>query len=249
MFHGLFRSIFRGDQCALARLEGRQDAQRHLVLLRELDRADLQHLRTEARHFEHFLEGDDIEAPRLRLDSRIGRVDAVDVGEDLAFVGLERGGERDAGRVRTAAAEGRDVVVLVDALEAGNDDDATVIQVVDDLLVVDGLDPRLVVRAVGDDLDLAAGIRARRIAALLERHRQQRDRDLLAGGQQHVEFAAAGFGVDLLREFDQAVGFAAHRRDDDDHVVALVPVRGDLVGHGLDPLDRADRSAAVFLYQ
>ena len=64
-----------------------------------------------------------VEAPRLGHDARIGRVDAVDVGVDLALVGLERGGERDAGRVGAAAAERRDVAVGVDALEAGDDDD------------------------------------------------------------------------------------------------------------------------------
>ena len=68
-------------------LERRQHAQLDLVLAGELDRADLQHLRAQARQLEHFLERDRVEPPRLGHDARIGRVDAVDVGVDLALVG------------------------------------------------------------------------------------------------------------------------------------------------------------------
>ena len=111
-------------------LERRQHAQPHLVLAGELDRTDLQHLRALARELEHFLERDPVEPPRLRDDARIGRVDAVDVGVDLALVGLERGGERDARRVGAAAPERRDVAVLVDALKSRDDDDRAVGEVV-----------------------------------------------------------------------------------------------------------------------
>ena len=59
-----------------------------------------------------------------RHDPRVGREDAVDVGVDLADLGLERRGERDGGGVGAAAAERGDVLaVLADALEAGDDRD------------------------------------------------------------------------------------------------------------------------------
>ena len=61
---------------------------------------------------------------RARVDEpRVGREDAVDVGEDLAPVRSERGGERDRGRVRAAAAERRHVARRRDALEAGDEHD------------------------------------------------------------------------------------------------------------------------------
>ena len=56
-------------------------------------------------------------------DARVGREHAVDVGVDLADVRVERGGERDGGRVGAAAAERRHVLVGRDALEAGDDRD------------------------------------------------------------------------------------------------------------------------------
>lgn len=45
-------------------------------------------------------------------DPRVGREESVDVGVDLADIGAEGGGEGDRGRIRTATAEGRDVIVL-----------------------------------------------------------------------------------------------------------------------------------------
>ena len=59
--------------------------------------------------------------PRLRDHARIGGVDAVDVGEDLALVGLERNRQRHGAGVRAAAADGGDVAVVIDALETGDD--------------------------------------------------------------------------------------------------------------------------------
>jgi hypothetical protein len=55
----------------------------------QFDRAHLQHLGAERGHFQHFLEGDLRQALRLRHDARIGRVDAVDIGVDIAAVGLD----------------------------------------------------------------------------------------------------------------------------------------------------------------
>ena len=51
------------------------------------------------------------EAARLGHDARVGGVDAVDVGVDLALVGLQRRGERHRRGVGAAAAERGDVAV------------------------------------------------------------------------------------------------------------------------------------------
>ena len=70
-----------------------------------------------------------VELARLRHDARVGGEDAVDVGVDLADVGLERRRERDSRRVGAAAAERRDVAgVAVEALEAGDDDDRALVE-------------------------------------------------------------------------------------------------------------------------
>ena len=60
LFHVVF--FLKSNQRALAFFfEAGKHAQFHFVFAGELDRADLQHLGTQARHFEHFLEGDGIQ--------------------------------------------------------------------------------------------------------------------------------------------------------------------------------------------
>jgi hypothetical protein len=160
---------------------------------------------------------------------------------------LERGGQRHAGGVGAAAAEGGQVAVLVHALEAGHHHHASGLEVFADAVVVDMTDARLGVRAVGEDAHLAAGVGTGRLAARLQRDAQQRDGDLLAGGEQHVHLARRRAPGNFLGHFQQPVGFTGHGRDHHDHVVALLAVPDHLVGDVLDALQAANRSAAVFL--
>ena len=94
---------------------------------------------------------------------------------------------------------------------------------------------------------LAAGEADRVAAQLADRHRQQRHRDALAGGQQHVELAAVGVRRDLLGQREQLVGGVAHRRHDDDDVVPGAPRPHDALGDLPDAVDVRDAGAAVFL--
>ena len=125
----------------------------------------------------------------LRHDARVGGVDAVDVGADLAVLGAERRGHRDRGRVAAAAAERRDLAPVGHALIAGDDDDLAARELVLDAERPHLDDARVDVAIVGDDARLAAGEADRVAAELADRHRQQRHRDPLAGGEQHVELA------------------------------------------------------------
>ena len=92
-------------------VERRQHLHAHMMVHRQLDRARLQDLGALRRHLEHLLVGDLVDLARLLDDPRIGRVDAVDVGVDVAAVGLERRRQRHRRGVRAAAAERRDAAV------------------------------------------------------------------------------------------------------------------------------------------
>ena len=192
---------------------------RHAVLLRELDRAGLEHLGAEARHLEHLVVGDPVELLRLGDDVRVGGVDAVHVGVDLADVGAERGGEGHRREVGAAPAERRDVVLLGHALEARHDRDVAVVEGPPDLVAVDPDDPGPGVRGVGPDPGLLAGERARLVAGGVDRHGEERDGDLLPGGEQHVHLALGRRRGDLLGQADQPVGGLPHGGDDDDDPV------------------------------
>ena len=208
----------------------------------------MQYFRAEAGHFQHFFEGDAVEFARFGFDTRVGGIDAIDVGVNLAFVGVQGGGKGDGGGIGAATAEGGDVAVFVHALKSGDDDDFACIQIAADVVAVDAFDARFHEGAVGEDFYLAAGVRHRRYAAFFDGDGEQGDADLFAGGHQHVHFARAGTLVDVVRECDEAVGFAAHRRDGDDDVVPRFLCGDAFFGDVFDALHRAHRGAAVFLY-
>ena len=199
-------------------------------------RARLHHLGAEAGEFEHFVVGNFRKLPRARHDARIGGVNAIHVRVNLAKVRLQRGGQRNGRQIRTAAAQRGDLAVLRLALKTGDDDDVARIEQRVNLLGRDVLNLRLGVNAVGDDAGLRAGQGNRGNVERVQRHRRERDRRLLAGGQQHVHLALARQRHDFLGQLDQAVGHAAHRGDDHDDLVALLAIFRHARGDILDPL-------------
>ncbi|MNZ59525.1 hypothetical protein D3C78_775680 [compost metagenome] len=130
--------------------------------------------------------------------------------------------------------------MLVDALETGDHHYATGLEVGADVGVVDAQDTRLGVRAVGEDAHLVAGIGNRRHAALEQGHAEQRDGDLLAGGDHDIQLTRNGLVHDLFGQTDQAVGFAAHGGNHHDDIVAVLAEFLHLLGYLLDTLDSAD---------
>ncbi len=128
---------------------------------RQFDRPHLQHLGAQRRHFKHLLEGDPGKPPGLGLDARVGRIDAVDVGIDIAAVGLHRRGDRNRTGIGSATPQRRDAVVGTDALEAGDDSHLSLAEALDQERAVDVIDAGSAVRVVGPDRDLPALPRTR----------------------------------------------------------------------------------------
>src|SRR5262249_44846602 len=118
-YEGSGRDAVRIDVLRLVETRAHEDA--HLVHHAELDRAHLQHLGTERRHFQHSLEGVLGEALRTWTHAGIGRVAATEIGVDVAAIGLDGGRNGHRRRIGAAAAERGDAAGLaVDALEAGD---------------------------------------------------------------------------------------------------------------------------------
>ncbi len=85
LLHDILLVANQGAGLRMIRIvEGRPHEGLDLAPHGEFDRAHLHHLGAERGHFQHFLKGDAVEAARLRHDARIGRIDAVDVGIDVA---------------------------------------------------------------------------------------------------------------------------------------------------------------------
>ena len=240
---------FGNDPRALLLAEGGADVDGHVVAAGVLDAPQVQDLRAARRHLEHLLGGDPVELASGRDDARVGGEHAVDVAVDLAHLGVEGGSQRHGGGVRGPAAERGDVLgVLRDTLEAGDDRDVALVDGLLDPAGRDVDDLRLAVRAVGDDAGLAAGEGPRALAEVGDRHRHQRHRDPLAGGQQHVQLARRRERAHLLGEVAQLVGGVAHGGDHHDDVLAGLLGGDDALGDSLDAVSVGDRRAAVLLH-
>ena len=256
LFHGHVRVILESNQSAGLRLllhrnlrigEAGEHARRHLVFACEFHRADLQHPGAGARHLEHFLEADGVQAPRFGDYARIRGVDTVDIGVDLALVGAQGGRERHRRGVGAAAAQRGDVALRVHALETGDHRDAAVLEVLPQAHFVDRDDARAVISRIGQHSYLPAGIAARLDAQREQRHREQAHRHLLAGGRDDIEFTRVWVLLYAGRERQQPVRLAGHGRGHDhDAMPGCLPL-GDAPRDIADALDGAYRSAAEFL--
>ncbi len=130
LFHVQFLDfVVADDQRSGPVLEGGEDLERHVVAHCEPDRAGLQDLGADRCELEHFLVGDGLELPRARDDARVGGEDALDVGVNIASVGLDRDREGDGRGVRAAATERREIPFRGDALEAGDHRDSALARI------------------------------------------------------------------------------------------------------------------------
>jgi hypothetical protein len=206
----------------------------------QLDRACLQDLGALRGHLEHLLISHLVDLARSLDDSWVACVDAIDVGIDVAAVSLERGRQGHCRRIGAAAAERRNAAIGSDALEARHDRHFTRHHRLGQLDRVDLEDARLGMSRVGSDGQLPGHPGARLHAFLLQRHRQQADRHLLAGRDDDVVFARIVQRRDLVDPFHQLVGGSGHGRDHDRDLVAARHLGFHLARSILDAIDVAD---------
>ncbi len=245
----LFEHVFLlDDPRALFGGEGGADVELDPVVASVLDGAQHQHACSGGGQLEHLLVRDRVELANARDDPRVGGEDALDVGIDLAHVCVERGCERDGRGIGAAAAERRHVAVGGDALEAGDDRDLASLERLVHAAAPHLDDARLAVARIGHDARLRPGERHGVAAEVVDRHRDERDRDPLARCEQHVLFARVWIGRDLTRQVDQPVRRVAHRRNDHADLVARGCRLDNAERNAFDLVGSGDRGAAVLLH-
>ena len=191
---------------------------------RQLDRAGLQHLGTQRRHLQHLFIRDSGQFLGARYDARVARVNAIDIGEDIAAIRLQSSRQRHSRRVGAAAAQCGNPPGLADALETGD-----------------------------NRHDAIGHTREQHIRLHLNPHTLQHDSHqaaghLFAAGDHSIVFARVVHGRGLLHQADQPVGLAGHRRDDDGNLIAGIDGPFNPNGRIANPVKVSDGSAAEFLY-
>ena len=107
-------------------------------------------------------------------------------------------------------------------LEAGDEDDPSLIECFDHAHRSDLADLRPRVHRVGDDPRLRAGEGDGLVAEVVYRHRHECTRDAVAGREQQVELARVWLQRDAAGELEQRIRRVAHCRDGRHHADALL---------------------------
>ena len=234
----------RGDRILAD--EAGEDLHAHALFHRQPDRARLEHLGPHARELEHFLVGHRLLLARLGDDPRVGGVDSIDIGVDVAAVGTDRGRDRHRRSVRPATPQRGQPAFVRQALEAGDHRDLAALHAGDERFGIDAVDPCLGMRLDRVDRKLPAEPAARLTAQRLQRQRQQPAGDLFAAGDHHVVFRRIVERIGLAAEIDQSVGLARHGRNHHRDLVAAGLLFAHDIGHAPDTLGPRHGGAAEF---
>ena len=214
--------------------------QLHIVLFSQLHAAVVQHLCAQRCQFQHLVKGDLLQLTGVAHLARVGGINALHIRVDLAAVSVQGSGNRHSTGVGAAASQSGDVIQLVQALEACHHHHAVALQLGGDPLGLQPGDARLGVGAVGAEARLPAGQADGMAAQLVQRHGQQCDADLLAGGQQHIHLTRRGVMGDFPSLGDQVIGGVALCGDYHHYVIARV------VGVGHDPRNVEDTVTVLY---
>ena len=220
---------------------------RGIVNHSQLDGARV-HLRAVARQLQHLLESDFVQFRRFGDEARVGGVDSLHIGIDLASSRAQPGGDGYGGEIGRAPSERGYVHVFGDALESGDDHYFAVRQLVRDTLRRKPGDLRHAEGVGGSDARLRPAEADGGVALRAQAHRHQRARAQFAGGEQNVELAPVGVVRHLAGERDELVGGVAHGADDGDHAVPAVPSPRDARRRVLNLIRIGERTAAVLLH-
>jgi len=133
------------------------------------------------------------------------------------------------------------------ALKTGHDNNAVFVQIGAYSLFVYADDARFGESAVGEYLDLCAGVALGFEPLFLQCHGEQPDGDLLTGRDDHIQFARIRMLLYLMSERHETIGLAAHRGDNHHHLMPECLEFCDASRDVLDAFRTADRCSAVLL--
>ena len=213
----------------------------------------MQHGGPEAGQFQHLVAGHRLHQLGIGHLAGVGGEHPWHIGVDLTGVGAEgcRQGHRRG--VGTAAAQGGDFrnpgEAVAGALESSHHHHIALLQQPPQPVGADVKDAGSAVGGFGQDPHLGASHRHGGHPDGLQGHRQQCDRHLLPGGQQHVHLPLGRVAADGPGQPRELIGGVAHGRHHDHQIVTRLPAGGDAPCHRLDAFHVGHGGAAEFLDQ
>ena len=208
---------------------------------------------TDRGELQHFLRADLRKPSCVRNDPRIGRMNPVDVGVDLASTAgtasFQRGRKCHCSRIRSAAANRRDFTDWRNPLKSSHHRDAAFIDQVVETSGLDRENSGPTVRLVGTNSRFTAAKRNCRNASVLEGDRHHGGAGKFAGGQKQIQRAGIRIRAQRMGEFDQLISRLPHRGNDYDHPVTRTHCLGHAVRTIRQPCRIRQRRPTEFLDQ
>src|SRR5262249_43511020 len=178
----------------------------------KLDRADLKPLRSERSHLQHFLECDAVETSGLWDNLRVGRVDAVNIGIDVAAVSANRRGNRHRARIRTSPPQRNNTgCLLMETLKPGDDRDLPPLgKTLNDCGGFNMLNTPRSMTSRGKDRVLPALPGTGGLSHFQKQNREQPGGHLFAGSANGVILPPIAELGSLIAPADELIGFTGH---------------------------------------
>ncbi len=164
----------------------------NLILLCKFNCPYLQDFRPQACHFQHLIIGDFLQFSCLFVYVGIGGVDPIHVREDFAHIRFEGCRHGHCCCVWSAAAQRRDIPVIIDSLKTRDDNNLTGLYLFQDFIGIHMGNPSLAICTIGLDWNLMPQVRLHIMPRYLYGHWNQRNADLLAGRDQDIQLSPIG---------------------------------------------------------
>jgi len=156
--------------------------------------------------------------------------------------------KRDCGGVGTTSPEERHIVAGRHSLTAAHHRYFPIRQRIVDAVRVHFKDLGISMGGARQKPGLTAGERLAFYSKIAERHSDQRTGLPLATRDEHVHLSTWFGSTDFIGQAKQLIGFFAHGRDDQHHLIASALAAGDVIGYFTDSVRITDRSTAELLY-
>ena len=173
----------RDNPCSLAVMSSIAHMNGNVIFLGKFHGPCLKDTSAEARQLQHLVIADAVDLAGVFHNSRVGRVNAVHVGEVLADIRVQDSANGDEGGVGAAASQCGVVALGRHALEAGNNDDLAFFELLENTLLVDRLNASLGKGGIGQQAYLSAGETDGAVSLGVDRHGHEGDGDLFTSDQ------------------------------------------------------------------
>ncbi len=172
-------------------------------------------------HFQHFIVGNLLHLAGIRYQTRICGVYAIYISIDFAGICLQGTSQSYCGGIGTTTAQGYRVALFVSTLETCYYYNLALLQLLADTRRLDIYNLALGMDRVGTHAYHWTGQGNGLLAQAFECHGQKRNRNLLAGSQQHVHLTGILIWIAIyaLGQFNKVISGIAHSRYYHDNLV------------------------------